>query len=65
MHLARLEDSDCTFDLMLQDLVFFTDTLKSVFLLTIACIVIIQFLAHNVGEEAIEGFVAAATAMIP
>ena len=65
MQLAGLEASDYTFGLVLQDLVFFTDTLKSVFLLTIACIVIIQFLAHNVGEEAIESFVASATAMIP
>ncbi len=35
---------------------FFADALRAVFLLSIGCIVVIQYLARVVGEEAIEKF---------
>ncbi len=39
-----------------QDFNYFVDALKSVFFITIGCAIVLQFLAKNVGEEAIQGF---------
>lgn len=49
----------------IQDFNFFFDALRSVFFLTIGCVIIIQFLAKYVGEEAIEGFLMSAGSLLP
>jgi sorbitol-specific phosphotransferase system component IIC len=49
----------------LQDFDFFVDALRSIFFLTIGCVIVIQFLAKYVGEERIEGFLMSAGSLLP
>jgi len=48
-----------------QDFDFFVDALRSVFFLTIGCVIVIQFLAKHVGEEALQGFLVSAASLLP
>jgi len=49
----------------IQDFDFFVDALRSVFFLTIGCVIVIQFLAKHVGEEALQGFLVSAASLLP
>ena len=48
----------------LQDLNFFVESLKAVFLLAIACIIVLQFLSTYVGEEYLQGFLTSASTLL-
>lgn len=48
-----------------QDIEFFVDSLRSVFFLTIGCVIVLQFLTKYVGEDSIEAFLMSASSLLP
>lgn len=48
----------------MQDMNFFVESLKAVFLLAIACTIVIQYLSQHVGEEHIRTFLTSANQML-